>query len=65
LLFAIVNGMKKNIHDSTADELRAELRRLQDNLCDLEDMRSFTFGKTSVHTGAEKARNFQEEYEQE
>jgi hypothetical protein len=57
--------MKKNIHDMTVDELRAELRRLKDNLCDLEEMHSFTFGKTSVHIGAEKAQNLQEEYEQE
>ncbi len=57
--------MKKNIHDMTVDELAAELRRLKDNLCDLEEMHSFTFGKTSVHIGAEKAQNLQEEYEQE
>lgn len=61
----MVNGMKKNIHDMTVDELKTELKRLQDNLCDLEDMHSFTFGKTSVHIGAEKAQNLQEEYEQE
>ena len=57
--------MKKNIHDMTVEELTAELRRLKDNLCDLEEMHSFTFGKTSVHIGAEKAQNLQEEYEQE
>ena len=57
--------MKKNIHDMTVDELTAELRRLKDNLCDLEDMHSVTFGNTSVHIGAEKAQNLQEEYEQE
>jgi hypothetical protein len=57
--------MKKNIQDMTVDELGAELKRLKDNLCDLEDMHSFTFGKTSVHIGAEKAQNLQEEYEQE
>ncbi len=57
--------MKKNIHDMTVDELKAELGRLKDNLCDLEEMHSFTFGKTSVHIGAEKAQNLQEEYEQE
>jgi coenzyme F420-reducing hydrogenase alpha subunit len=61
----IVGGMKKNIHDMTVDELMAELRRLKDNLSDLEEMHSFTFGKTSVHIGAEKAQNLQEEYEQE
>ena len=57
--------MKKNIHDMTVDELTAELKRLKENLCDLEEMHSFTFGKTSVHIGAEKAQNLQEEYEQE
>ena len=57
--------MKKNIHDMTVDELTEELRRLKDNLCDLEEVHSFTFGKTSVHIGAEKAQNLQEEYEQE
>lgn len=57
--------MKKNIHDMTVDELTAELKRLEENLCDLEEMHSFTFGKTSVHIGAEKAQNLQEEYEQE
>jgi hypothetical protein len=61
----MVNKMKKNIHDMTVDELKTELKRLKDNLCDLEDMHSFTFGKTSVHLGAEKAQNLQEEYEQE
>jgi coenzyme F420-reducing hydrogenase alpha subunit len=63
--FVIVGGMKKNIHDMTVDELMAEHRRLKDNLRDLEEMHSFTFGKTSVHIGAEKAQNLQEEYEQE
>ena len=57
--------MKKNIHTMTVDELRAELRRLKDNLCDLEEMHSFTFNKTTVHIGAEKAQNLQEEFEQE
>jgi oligoendopeptidase F len=57
--------MNKKIQDMTVDELKAELKRLKDNLCDLEDIHSFTFGKTSVHIGAEKAQNLQEEYEQE
>ena len=47
------------------EELRAELERLKDNLCDLEDTHSFTFGKTTVHIGAEQAQSMQEEYEQE
>jgi hypothetical protein len=57
--------MDKKIEDMTIDELKAELKRLKDNLCDLEDMHSFTFGKTSVHIGAEKAQNLTTEYEEE
>ncbi|HSB33657.1 MAG TPA: hypothetical protein VLG39_04310 [Nitrospirota bacterium] len=57
--------MGKNIEDMTIDELKAELRRLKDNLCDLEDIHAFTFGKTSVHIGAEKAQNLTAEYEDE
>ncbi|HXY55903.1 MAG TPA: hypothetical protein VEM40_14665 [Nitrospirota bacterium] len=49
----------------TVEELRAELKRLKDSLCDLEDMHSFTFGKTTVHIGAEKAQNMQSEFEEE
>jgi hypothetical protein len=49
----------------SGEELRAELDRLKDNLCDLEDTHSFTFGKTTVHIGAEQAQSMQEEYEQE
>ncbi|MDA8099182.1 MAG: hypothetical protein M0042_06110 [Nitrospiraceae bacterium] len=55
----------KKIEDMTKEELTAELKRLKDNLCDLEDMHAFTFVKTSVHIGAEKAQNMQEEYENE
>ncbi len=57
--------MDKKIEHMTVDELKAELKRLKDNLCDLEDMHSFTFGKTSVHIGAEKAQNLTAEYEEE
>jgi hypothetical protein len=57
--------MKKNIQDMTVDELTEELKRLKDNLCDLEEMHSFTFGKTSVHIGAQKAQNLQTEFEEE
>lgn len=49
----------------SVEELRAELMRLKDNLCDLEDTHSFTFGKTTVHIGAEQAQSMQEEYEDE
>lgn len=57
--------MSKKLEDMTIDELKAEHKRLRDNLCDLEDMHSFTFGKTSVHIGAEKAQNLTAEYEEE
>jgi len=57
--------MSKKIEDMTIDELKAELKRLKDGLCDIEDMHSFTFVKTSVHIGAEKAQNMADEYEQE
>jgi hypothetical protein len=57
--------MEKAFRDMTTGELKAELARLKDGLCDLEDMHSFTFGKTSVHIGAEKAQNLQAEFEEE
>ncbi len=57
--------MEKNIDSMTIDELRAELKRLSESLCDAEDMHAFTFGKTSAHIGAEKAQNMQREYEEE
>ncbi len=57
--------MGKNIDEMSIDELKAELDRLKDSLCDVEDMHAFTFGKTSVHIGAEKAQNLTAEYEEE
>lgn len=57
--------MKKRIEKMSINELKAELHRLRDNLCDLEDMHAFTFGKTSVHIGAETAQNMTTEYEEE
>ena len=55
--------MTKKLDGMSIDELRVELKRLKDNLCDLEDLHAFTFGKTSVHIGAEKAQNMATEYE--
>jgi hypothetical protein len=49
----------------SVEELQAELKRLKDNLCDLEETHDFTFGKTTVHIGAERAQAMQEEYEEE
>ncbi len=57
--------MDKRLDAMTIEELKAELKRLKDNLCDLEEMHSFTFVKTSVHIGAEKAQNMQAEFEEE
>ena len=57
--------MDKSPDDMTVEELRAELKRLKDNLCDFEDMHSFTFQKTTVHIGAEMAQNMQTEFEEE
>jgi hypothetical protein len=57
--------MAKKLEDMTFDELKAELKRLKDSLCDIEDLHSFTFGKTSVHIGAEKAQNMTAEYEED
>jgi oligoendopeptidase F len=55
----------KRLEAMSVDELRTELKRLKDSLCDIEDMHNFTFGKTSVHIGAEKAQNLTAEYEEE
>jgi hypothetical protein len=49
----------------SVEELRAKLERIKDNLRDLEETHSFTFGKTTVHIGAEQAQSMQEEYEEE
>ena len=57
--------MNKMIENMTVDELKTELKRLKDSLCDIEDLHSFTFIKTSVHIGAEKAQNMAAEYEEE
>lgn len=57
--------MDKQYEKMTIEELNAELKRLQENLCDLQDTHAFTFGRTSVHIGAEQAQNMQLEYEDE
>ncbi len=58
-------SMNRNIDTMSIEELKAELERQKDNLADLEDLHSFTFGKTSVHIGAEQAQNMAVEYEEE
>ena len=57
--------MEKSPANMTTEALKTELKRLKDNLCDLEDMHSFTFQKTTVHIGAEMAQNMQTEFEEE
>lgn len=57
--------MTERPEEMTLEQLREQLKRLQDNLCDLEDLHMFTFGKTSLHISAEKARNMQAEFEEE
>lgn len=49
----------------SVEELRRELARIRENLCDLEETHHFTFGRTSVHIGAVQAQAMQEAYEEE
>lgn|GEM_PF-802625 len=49
----------------TDAELKVELERLKECLCDTEETHLFFFDKTSVHLGAEKAQNMQTEFEEE
>ncbi len=56
---------RKPIEDMSIDELEAERARVRDNLCDLKETHDFTFGKTTVHIGAERAQAMQEELEEE
>ena len=71
LLFGVSHGCLMNrkierpCETLSVEELQAELKRLKDNLCDLEEIHSFTFGRTTVHIGAEQAQSMQEEYEEE
>lgn len=55
----------RKIDEMSREELEAEVLKLRDSLCDIEDTHAFTFGKTSVHIGAEKAQAMQQEYEEE
>jgi len=60
-----VNEMEQTYETMPVEELRAELKRLKENRCDLEETHHFTFGKTTVHIGAERAQSMQEEFEEE
>jgi len=59
------NSIDARYNALSEEELRAELKRLKENLCDLEETHTFTFSKTTVHIGAERAQAMQEEYEEE
>lgn len=59
------NKNERSYESLSVEELRAELKRLKDNLCDLEETHTFTFSKTTVHIGAERAQAMQQEYEEE
>jgi hypothetical protein len=59
------NEQRSSCDELSAEELQAELRRLKENLQDLEEMHAFTFGKTTVHIGAEQAQSMQDAYEEE
>ena len=56
---------EKTYEAMSVEELEAELEKLKESLCDLEETHNFTFGKTTVHIGAERAQAMQEEYEEE
>jgi hypothetical protein len=56
---------ERSYETMSEEELKVELGRLKENLCDLEETHAFTFGKTTVHIGAEQAQSMQEEYEVE
>lgn len=59
------NKNERSYETLSVEELRTELKRLKDNLCDLEETHTFTFSKTTVHIGAERAQAMQQEYEDE
>ena len=58
-------GNGKTDGTKSLEDLRQELKKLRENLCDLEETHAFTFGKTTVHIGADQAQAMQEEYEEE
>ena len=61
-----MNSKIERPHEAmSVEELQVELKRLKENRCDLEETHLFTFGKTTVHIGAEQAQSMQEAYEEE
>jgi len=63
--FFVRDTVTGNYESMSINQLKAELKRLKDNLCDIEDMHNFTFGKTTLHIGADQAQNMALEHEQE
>jgi len=57
--------MNAELEAMTIEELNSRLQQLRENMCDIEDLHSFTFGKTSLHIGAERAQSMQSEFEEE
>lgn len=49
----------------TTEQLKSQLERLKEELCDMEDVHNFTFQKTQVHISAEKVSNMQAEFDEE
>ncbi len=56
---------RKLIEEMSIEELEAERARIRENLCDLKETHDFTFVKTTVHIGAERAQAMQVEFEEE
>ncbi len=57
--------MENKIENLTTEQLKAEFQRLKEELCDMEEVHTFTFQKTPVHISAEKVTNMQEEFDEE
>jgi hypothetical protein len=54
-------GMRKNLDEMSNDELAAELKRLNEELDDLEETASFHFSHTSAHIGGGAVAEHEEE----
>ena len=59
------NEKNPSYEQLTIVELQTELRRLKDNLQDLEETHAFMFCRTTAHIGAEQARSMQDEHDEE
>lgn len=52
--------MGKDYHSMTKAELETELKRLKDNLEDLEEMMSFSYSKSSAHISGGQVKQDEE-----